>query len=595
MGFRVAVGYSDADADDRVLREVDFAIRLGPAPASESYLSVERVIAAAASCHADMIHPGYGFLSEDRRLAEAAEQANIIFVGPSSLVLRQLGSKGVAREIAQRLGVPTLAGYSGPNQTDEAFVAAVARLGYPVVFKPAGGGGGKGMAVARADTEIIPALGLARRAGRTAFGNADVILESYLERVRHVEVQVLRDSYGNAAVLGDRDCSLQRRHQKIVEESPAPGLDDRVRRALHDSARAIMEDVAYLNAGTVEFVVSGNEYYFIEANPRLQVEHPVTEVVWGVDLVEQQFRIAMGESVPSLDGPRGHAVEARVYAEDPAEDFRPSGGRLEHVSWPGGVRVDAGADEGAVVTAHYDGLIGKVIAHGTGRGSALDKLADALRDCSILGAETNLAFLRRLVQDLAGTETLPTTDFIDSLGHIQRARPTSSALALAAALVASRNTPVAARQRIYLADEQEAHLVAVELDGQATRAANMEIAATSEPHEWLVNGQEAAAVKVGSRVWVDLDGNINSFESSPPERTRTASLTESATAPMAGRVISVKASSGERVVAGQPVMALEAMKMELTIRADRDGTIRILSAEGDQVVQGTVLFQLVPE
>jgi len=398
LGMRTVAVHSDADAALPFVRDADIAVRLGPAPARESYLDVERVIAAARDSGADLIHPGYGFLAESTVLALACEKAGLLFVGPPPPVLDALGDKAHAKELARKAGVPVLPGHYGDDQQDDAFLAAARRIGYPVMVKPVAGGGGIGMQRVREESALRESLARARRIAQASFGDERLLLERLVERPRHVEVQILADTHGNVVALGERDCSTQRRHQKVLEETPAPSLNDAKRKAIADAAVALARTAGYVNAGTVEFAVDDrDDFFFLEVNARLQVEHPVTELVWDVDLVEQQLRIAQGERLKLGEpAPRGHAIEVRLYAEDVAAGFLPSTGRLLHVRWPEGVRVDAGYEEGNEITRHYDPLIAKLIAHGPHRKLALAKLDEALARTEVLGVRTNLPFLRGL-------------------------------------------------------------------------------------------------------------------------------------------------------------------------------------------------------
>ena len=399
LGFATVAVYSDADATLPFVREADRAIRLGPAPARESYLDVDRVIHAALEAGAELIHPGYGFLAESPALAIAAARHSLRFVGPTPDVLAALGDKGRAKEIARHARVPVLPGHASEDQRDETFADAARRIGYPVMVKPVAGGGGIGMQRVRDAASLRDALAKARRIALAAFGDERLLLERLVERPRHVEVQIVADAHGTIAALGERDCSAQRRHQKVLEESPAPSLDDMQRRALSEAAVAVAHEARYLGAGTVEFAVDERgDFFFLEVNARLQVEHPVTELVWDVDLVEQQLRVAMGERLALMEPvPRGHAIEVRLYAEDVDAGFLPSTGELLHARWPDAVRTDVGYEEGDTVTRHYDPLLAKLIAHGPHRKLALAKLEEALAQTEVLGVRTNLPFLRGLV------------------------------------------------------------------------------------------------------------------------------------------------------------------------------------------------------
>ncbi|HEU5286772.1 MAG TPA: biotin carboxylase N-terminal domain-containing protein, partial [Candidatus Limnocylindria bacterium] len=400
MGIRTIAVYSDADAALPFVGEADAAVRLGPAPARESYLDVERIIRAALDTGADLVHPGYGFLAEAPALATAVTEAGMRFVGPTAQVIAALGDKAQAKEIARRAHVPILAGYAGEDQRDDAFLDAARRIGYPVMVKPVGGGGGIGMQRVRDESALRDALAKARRIAATSFGDERLMIERLVERPRHVEVQIIADTHGGIAALGERDCSAQRRHQKILEETPAPSLDDAQRRALAEAAIAVARETGYTNAGTVEFAVDERgSFSFLEVNARLQVEHPVTELVWDVDLVEHQLRVALGERLALKEpAPRGHAIEVRLYAEDVEAGFLPSTGPLLHVRWPDGIRVDAGYAEGDAIGVHYDPLLAKVIAWAPTRSDAAAALAGALASARIHGVGTNRDMLVRILR-----------------------------------------------------------------------------------------------------------------------------------------------------------------------------------------------------
>ena len=403
LGVRAVAVYSDADAAAPHVALADEAVRLGPAPPAESYLNIARVIDAARATGAEAIHPGYGFLAEHAGFAAACRDAGIVFVGPPAEVIARLGDKAAARRLAEAAGVPAVPGYDEPGASDDAIRAAVARMGLPVLLKAAGGGGGKGMRVVRDAAELEVLLASARREAQGAFGDDRIIVERLLDRPRHIEVQVLADGRGDAVSLGERECSIQRRHQKIVEEAPSPAVDAALRERLGEAALAVARAAGYANAGTVEFLVdAAGHFYFLEVNTRLQVEHPVTELVTGTDLVQAQLRLAAGEPLRTVvDAPavRGHAVECRVYAEDPARGFTPSPGRILHLaepSWPH-VRVDSGMCAGQDIPTHYDPILAKVAAWGPDRASAVRRLRAALDDYAVLGPTTNLPFLRAIV------------------------------------------------------------------------------------------------------------------------------------------------------------------------------------------------------
>ncbi|MGH8266787.1 MAG: acetyl-CoA carboxylase biotin carboxylase subunit, partial [Steroidobacteraceae bacterium] len=405
LGLRTIAVFSDADAGARHTREADEALHIGPAAARDSYLDIGRVIAAARASGAQAIHPGYGFLSENAQFAQACADAGLTFVGPPPAAIAALGSKIVAKSRMRDAGVPVLPGFAGARQELGELAAAAREAGLPLIIKPAAGGGGKGMQIVRQVSELVPALAAARRLAESAFGDGTLLLERYLPAPRHVEVQVFADTHGNFVHLGDRDCSTQRRHQKLIEEAPAPALPDAVRERLRAAALVVAREIGYVSAGTVEFLLDGPEFYFMEMNTRLQVEHTVTEAVTGLDLVEWQLRIAAGEPLPlSQEAVRleGHAIEARVCAEDPERGFLPSAGRLQLMQWPAldAVRVDAGFASGDTVPDCYDSLLGKVIAWAPDRGRAAATLASALSQTYCAGVHTNERWLARILERL---------------------------------------------------------------------------------------------------------------------------------------------------------------------------------------------------
>jgi acetyl-CoA/propionyl-CoA carboxylase biotin carboxyl carrier protein len=616
MGMRTVAVYSDADARLPFVREADAAIRIGPAPASESYLAIQRLIAAAREAKADLVHPGYGFLAERPEFASAVDAAGMRFVGPPASVLAALGDKAEAKAIAERVNVPTLSGYRGEDQGDDAFIAAARSVGYPVMIKPVAGGGGIGMQTIREDRGLRDALARARRIATAAFGDERLLLERLVARPRHIELQVLADEHGTVMTVGDRDCSTQRRHQKIVEEAPAPTVTDVMRDRMAAAAIAIAREAGYRNAGTVEFVLDEDGgFYFLEVNARLQVEHPVTEMVFGVDLVEQQLRIAMGERLDlhAKHEGRQHAIEARVYAEDPATGFLPSTGRLVHVRWPqrAGVRVDAGYEEGDVVTRHYDPLLAKVIAFGSDRGTALGMLANALEETEILGVRTNLPFLRALVRKFNEDGTRIDTELVESvLPHLVPELPPAPAEAYAvaaAAIAAGARDPgdpwtVTGAWRIgegnvtTIVLREGAREQAVRLSGSGPYAyAGHRIAAVDEPHRWLVDDSRAAAATSDGVVWTSVGGSTWTLETGPREREVEATAGAEVAAPMPGLVIAAQAVANRRVRRGDLLFVVEAMKMELRVEAPANGKVtRVLAKVGQQVERGERLAEFEP-
>src|SRR6516164_11285463 len=409
MGIASVAVYSDADAGARHVREAGEAVRIGPPPAADSYLNIDAIIEAARAAGAQAIHPGYGFLSENASFARACAGAGLTFIGPPPEAIEAMGDKIAAKATVAAAGVPVVPGAGAPGLSDEDLARAVAGIGFPVLIKPSAGGGGKGMRLVASAAELGPALEGARREALAAFGDGTLLAERYISGPRHIEIQIMADSHGHVIHLGERECSLQRRHQKIIEEAPSPLLDAARRAAMGAAAVEAARSVGYTGAGTVEFIVPGDspdEFYFMEMNTRLQVEHPVTELVYGLDLVEWQLRVAAGEeltALPAMNGTamNGHAVEARVYAEDPARGFLPTGGTVLALREPGGehVRVDSGLAEGMAVGSRYDPMLAKVIAWGPDRATALRRLDGALAGTTVLGVTTNIAFLRELLAD----------------------------------------------------------------------------------------------------------------------------------------------------------------------------------------------------
>jgi len=432
MGLRTVAVYSEADRGALHVRLADEAVEIGPAEARRSYLDIERILEAARSTTAQAIHPGYGFLSENAGFARACEAAGIVFVGPPASAIERMGSKSEARLLMAAAGVPVLPGYDGDDQGDDVLEAQARQLGFPLLVKPTAGGGGKGMRVVRGAGELIDALASSRREASKAFGDPRLLLERFVEKGRHVEIQVFADKHGGALHLFERDCSLQRRHQKVIEEAPAPRLDDPTRSAMGEAAVAAARAVGYVGAGTVEFLYDGRGFYFLEMNTRLQVEHPVTEMITGLDLVEWQLRVAGGERLPLAQSQvtqRGHAIEARLYAEDPERGFLPSTGRITRLHFPpedAHLRVDAGVGEGDEVTIYYDPMIAKLIAWGADRPEAMDRLRSALAATEIEGVRTNARFL----WEILGHEAVRAGDLSTRLLESElapRARPRRTA------------------------------------------------------------------------------------------------------------------------------------------------------------------------
>ncbi|GAA1775332.1 acetyl/propionyl/methylcrotonyl-CoA carboxylase subunit alpha [Agromyces lapidis] len=589
LGIRSIAVFSDADADAPHVRLADEAVRIGPAAAAESYLDPARIIAAARERGAQAIHPGYGFLSEHAGFAAACRDAGIVFVGPGVEALDIMGDKIRAKRHVEASGVPTVPGIADPTLDDAALAAAGESIGYPLLVKPSAGGGGKGMQIARDARELATAIPAARRVALAAFGDDTLLLERLIERPRHIEVQVLADEVGGVIHLGERECSLQRRHQKVIEEAPSALLDDATRARIGQSACDAARSVDYRGAGTVEFLVSDaapEEFFFIEMNTRLQVEHPVTELVTGVDLVEQQLRVAAGQPLALRQHDvhlTGHAIEARVYAESPERGFLPSTGELLVWREPGGegVRVDGGIRSGQQITADYDPMLAKVIAHGADRAEALARLDAALSETVVLGVDTNLAFLRRLLAEPAVQRGDLDTGLIDRMPE-----PESDAIpneVLAAAEGVRTATAVAAARAAGGHAWQTA--VGWAAGGGAGRGA-LERDTAANAHA------DAVATDTDGALW--LHGPLGTWRVPAVDRraaldARLAMIERGGLAdpelraPMPGTVTAVLVADGDRVEPGDAVVAIEAMKMEHRVTAPVAGIVRLAVAMGAQV------------
>ena len=639
LGIRSVAVYTDPDAAAPHVTLADVAVRLGPAPA---YLSVDAVVGAARRAGAQAVHPGYGFLSENTAFAAACEAAGIAFVGPPSPAIEAMGDKIRAKQTVAKAGVPVVPGSDeqssdGAGRDDEALTRAVAEIGYPVLLKPSAGGGGKGMREVHRAADLADAITAARREAHGSFGDDTLLVERLVTNPRHIEIQVLADAHGNAIHLGERECSLQRRHQKIIEEAPSPLLNGAQRSAMGAAAVEAARAVGYVGAGTVEFIVGGDrpdEFFFMEMNTRLQVEHPVTEEIFGLDLVELQLRVAAGEREPWPDRrrARGHAVEARIYAEDPAAGFLPTGGRVLALSWPDGVRVDAGIAEGSIVGSHYDPMLAKVIAHGADRAEALARLDAALGEVVVLGVGTNTGFLRALLADpdvRAGRlDTGLVGRRLDSLvaaGPPPDVLPAAAVLALAAlepagqmvdpfdvpggwrvgapAWTAWRMTvdgtsvnstgPVEVRARGRAADALVAAGQADPVHAQAMARSDGRVPVTVDG----VTRGYAVALD-GDTLWLGRDGQAWAVREQAPldaAAAKTAGSGGPVVAPMPGTVTLVEVAEGQAVTAGQRLVVVEAMKMEHVLTAPVDGTVRDLRAKpGATVAKDAVLLVVEP-
>lgn len=594
-GIRSVAVHSDADRDAPHVREADEAVWIGPAPAADSYLDIDAVIAAARRSGAQAIHPGYGFLSESVGLAQACAETGIVFIGPSIEALQIMGDKARARDHVIRSGVPVVPGFDARGLSDSEIAEEAAAIGFPLLVKPSAGGGGKGMEVVSEPAGLSPALASARRIAAAAFGDDAVILERLIRRPRHIEVQVLGDTHGTVIALGERECTLQRRHQKVVEEAPSAGVPASTRERLLWAAVQAAESVDYVGAGTVEFLVDADaldEVFFIEMNTRLQVEHPVTEEVTGLDLVALQLHVAAGGRLEPAPPVRGHAIEARVYAESPERGFLPSTGRMLLFEAPPGVRVDSAIETGSVVSGHYDPLIAKIVAVAEDRATALRRLDDALARTVVLGVDTNIAFLRMLCRHARVIAGDLDTGIIDTLLPILPQPPTTSMLTAArtVALGASdgaRERRAARSGRVWdLLSDESRRVVAFQTDdGDLVDAPPSPLASASS--------RTLAARDADGAVWVGETGRTVRLRA--VDRRRRAQLRRSrstvpvtgtapeARAPMPGSVVAVHVANGTTVSAGDPLASIEAMKMEHRVVAPRDGVVSLLVSVGDQV------------
>ncbi|MGW4837798.1 ATP-binding protein [Streptomyces globisporus] len=618
QGVRSVAVFSDADADARHVREADTAVRIGPPPAAESYLNVPALLEAARRTGAQAVHPGYGFLAENAEFAQACADAGLVFIGPPASAIALMGDKIRAKETVAAYGVPVVPGSSGSGLTDTELESAAREIGTPVLLKPSAGGGGKGMRLVRDAAVLGEEIAAARREARASFGDDTLLVERWIDRPRHIEIQVLADAHGTVIHLGERECSLQRRHQKIIEEAPSVLLDEATRAAMGEAAVQAARSCGYVGAGTVEFIVPGNDpssYYFMEMNTRLQVEHPVTELITGLDLVEWQLRVASGEQLPYTQEEitlTGWAIEARVCAEDPSRGFLPSGGTVLALREPqgGGVRTDSGLSEGVPVGSLYDPMLSKVIAYGPDRATAVRKLRAALADTVILGVPTNAGFLRRL---LAHPDVVAGN--LDT-GLVERE---------AEGLVPDG-----------VPDEVYAAAAAVRLDALAPRPdAGGWTDPFSVPNGWrtggvrapllfplrvgglepVTHGAPAGATVAADRVTVELDGAVGHFHRSgdwlgrdgdtwhvqdhdPVEASLSGagrSGADTLAAPMPGTVTVVKVAVGDEVEAGQSLLVVEAMKMEHVISAPHAGTVTELDVSaGATVAMDQVLAVVVP-
>ena len=634
MGIRTIAVYSEADANALHVREADEAVLIGPAAARESYLDGPKVLAAAKATGAEAIHPGYGFLSENADFAEAVAAAGLIWIGPDPSSIRAMGLKDAAKELMIQAGVPVTPGYQGADQSEETLTAEAVRIGYPVLIKAVAGGGGKGMKRVDDPADFAAGLASAKREGAAAFGDDRVLIERYITRPRHIEVQVFGDKHGEVVHLYERDCSLQRRHQKVIEEAPAPGMSEAVRAAVTGAAIKAARAVNYVGAGTIEFIADASDglkadgVWFMEMNTRLQVEHPVTESVTGVDLVEWQFRVAAGEPIPLKQDEiqlNGWAMEARLYAEDPANGFLPSIGKLEHFVMPDGIRVDTGVEQGGEVSQFYDPMIAKLIVHEDTREAAAARLAEAAGEVEVWPVKANAGFLKRCLEHPRFVAGDVDTGFIAAEEEGLKISEDKQRDVASIALFAEHN---------YEAEYQIGNdwsspwndtrgAMGLRLNGPsrsvwALAAGGRKIVAEALSTQtldssWRVGPEENSElaqhiysdvktgwVRVGEKCfpYFRSDEGLVLFDEGDAVLVKAVDVGRASAiavsdgslrAPMPGKIVATPVKAGDAVAKGQPVVVLEAMKMEHALTAPFDGVVESVASLGDQVVEAAVL------
>ena len=648
MGIATVAVYSDADASARHVREADEAAHIGESAASASYLNIPALIAAAKRTGADAIHPGYGFLAERAEFAAACRDADIVFIGPSPEVIARMGDKSAARQLAFAAGVPVVLGHDDSEQSDERLVTAARGIGFPLLVKAAAGGGGKGMRVVERERDLLEALAAGRREAQSAFGDPRLLLERLIREARHVEFQIFGDMQGHIIHLGERECSIQRRHQKVIEETPSVALTPELRARMGEAAITVGRQLGYTNAGTVEFILAPDgQFYFLEVNTRLQVEHPVTELVTGLDLVRWQIQVAEGRPLPLAQEQvtfNGHAIEARVYAEDPAQGYLPATGTLALWREPHdqGVRVDAGVNTGDAISIYYDPLVAKISAHGSNRNEAIRRLERALSQTTLFGVRNNIAFLRRVLLHPAFTTGETNTAFLErhaaELGKTLVDEAGLSTLEMAALACAlqrnvsdepaslagwrnNRNRPLIERfapleissgsgysprnspVEVQLLPGAGQTFAATIIDGERAHSVNVRAVEREGPDLTLiVDGLRLhlTATETSAGEWWAQAGEGESvvlrWISPLPEPDVRAKSGDSLAAPMPGQVIALLVTEGQAVRAGDPLVILEAMKMEHTIRAPHDGVVAAIHARpGTQVAASAVLLDVRQE
>jgi 3-methylcrotonyl-CoA carboxylase alpha subunit len=634
MGLRTVAVYSEADRDAMHVAMADEAILLGPARARDSYLNIERVIDAARQSGAEAVHPGYGFLSESAEFAQACREAGLVFVGPTAGMIKAMGSKSGSKMLMEKAGVPLVPGYHGDAQDEATLAKAADKIGFPVLIKASAGGGGRGMRIVGSPSELAAAIVSAKREAKAAFGDDRMLIEKFVENPRHIEVQIIGDSHGNLLSLFERECTLQRRHQKVIEEAPSPTLDAAQREAVCAAAREAAAAVNYVGAGTIEFVSNGKDVFFIEMNTRLQVEHPVTELITGIDLVEWQLRVAFGEKLPLAQDQirfNGHAIEARVYAENPHKNFMPSVGRIRTWRMPdqsNSLRIDAGYREGDTVSPHYDAMLAKVITWAPTRDAAIERLNRGLEESDVRGIVTNIPFLSALLTHPDVRANAIDTGFIER--ELKRLTPASRApgdLELCAAVAAILGeeakaarteahspwrtagwTPVGRRQRVFTFRDRQGTEQKASLkygNGPATLSIDArEFAVTSSPvvdggFDLTLDGMKSHIVAVieGHELYLrtyngrfDLHW-VDPFGGDDEEQVGEDKIV----APLPGTVVALLAEVGATLEKGAPILTLEVMKMEQTLRAPFAGVLKVIKCKvGDIVQEGVELAEVEP-
>ncbi|MBX8540258.1 acetyl/propionyl/methylcrotonyl-CoA carboxylase subunit alpha [Pseudomonas cichorii] len=621
LGLTTVAVHSAIDREARHSREADIRVDLGGSKAADSYLQIDKLIAAARSSGAQAIHPGYGFLSESAEFARAVENAGLIFIGPPASAIEAMGSKSAAKSLMEAAGVPLVPGYHGAAQDLDTFRAAAERIGYPVLLKATAGGGGKGMKVVENPSELAEALASGQREAKSSFGDSRMLVEKYLLRPRHIEIQVFADQHGHCLYLNERDCSIQRRHQKVVEEAPAPGLSPQLRQTMGEAAVRAAQAIGYVGAGTVEFLLdSRGEFFFMEMNTRLQVEHPVTEYITGLDLVQWQISVALGEALPITQEQvplNGHAIEVRLYAEDPENDFLPATGTLALYREPlprTGWRIDSGVSQGDSISPFYDPMLGKLIAWGENREEARLRLLAMLDEFAVGGVKTNLAFLQRIIGHPAFAAAELDTGFIPR--HQEHLLPDTGELteafwqAAAEAFIQSEPSRICTEDlhspwrsntglRLGLPDQIDLHLQCKD-QTKVVRLRRSSEALLQWSGERLVvesNGvrHQHLAIRQNETLYLKWQGEVHAIRRMDPIAAASASDTRQGgfTAPMNGSIVRVLVQAGQQVEAGTQLVVLEAMKMEHSIRAAQAGVIAALHCqEGEMVSEGTLLVEM---